>query len=91
VLVAYALFLAVLFNAMHKPPEEFGRFMKRVPLPAMLVVPFEPMWNSARGGPLQVGELAPDFDLRTADKTSRVQLSSFRGRKPVVLIFGSYT
>ena len=37
------------------------------------------------------GDLAPDFDLETLDKSARVRLSSFRARKPVVLIFGSYT
>jgi hypothetical protein len=42
------------------------------------------------GGP-QLGELAPDFDLRTPDESARVQLSSFRRQKPVALIFGSYT
>jgi peroxiredoxin len=49
------------------------------------------MWNVARGGRLAVGEEAPDFDLRTVDKTARVKLSSFRGKQPVVLVFGSYT
>ncbi len=39
----------------------------------------------------QVGEPAPDFNLRTKDGTMQVQLSSFRGRRPVVIIFGSYT
>ena len=89
--LVYGVYLALLFNAMHKQPEEFGSFMKRLPMPMMFVTPFEPMWNSARGGHVQVGDLAPDFDLRTVDKTSHVQLSSFRGKNPVVLIFGSYT
>jgi hypothetical protein len=42
-------------------------------------------------GHLQVGDLAPDFQLPTLDGKSTVTLSSFRGRKPVVLLFGSYT
>ena len=33
-----------------------------------MVVPFEPMWNVARAGTLEVGEPAPDFALRSADK-----------------------
>ncbi len=42
--------------------------------------------------PPGVGEVAPDFTLRHADDPSRsVTLSSFRGDKPVALIFGSYT
>jgi len=45
----------------------------------------------ARAGHLKVGDPAPDFALPTADRKAQVQLSSFRGSKPVVLIFGSYT
>ena len=40
---------------------------------------------------LKAGDLAPDFRLPTYDKSSLVQLSKFRGDRPVVLIFGSYT
>lgn len=39
----------------------------------------------------QVGELAPDFELKTADGQESVRLSSFRGKKPVVLIFGCFS
>ena len=62
-----------------------------------MVIPFEPMWNVARAGELEVGDVAPDFALRSVDQKGRpqsgapVQLSSFRGRQPVVLVFGSYT
>jgi hypothetical protein len=42
-------------------------------------------------GLLKVGDLAPDFQLTAADGKSTVTLSRFRGRKPVVLIFGSYS
>ena len=38
-----------------------------------------------------VGANAPDFDLPRLSGAERVQLSHFRGRKPVALIFGSYT
>lgn len=38
------------------------------------------------------GEMAPDFTLAYADNRPRkVTLSSYRGKKPVALIFGSYT
>lgn len=37
-----------------------------------------------------VGELAPDFTLRTREGAP-VTLSDFRGHQPVVLIFGSFT
>lgn len=39
----------------------------------------------------EVGQMAPDFRLRTADRKGEIQLSSFRGKQPVLLIFGSYT
>ena len=38
-----------------------------------------------------VGEEAPDFELPQLGNVARVRLSSFRGVKPVALIFGSYT
>ena len=37
------------------------------------------------------GAEAPDFELPRLGGKDRVRLSSFRGRKPVALIFGSYT
>ena len=40
---------------------------------------------------LKVGTMAPDFKLRTIDGTGETQLSSYRGQRPVVLVFGSYT
>ena len=38
-----------------------------------------------------IGSDAPDFKLPRLGSAEPVQLSSFRGRKPVALIFGSYT
>ncbi len=49
------------------------------------------MWLVARRGRLKVGDVPPDFALSTADRSAEVRLSSFRGQKPVVLIFGSHT
>ncbi len=37
------------------------------------------------------GDPAPDFTLERADGGPPVTLSSFRGRRPVALVFGSYT
>ena len=48
-------------------------------------------WTRARAGTVNVGYAAPDFRLPTVDRRSAVQLSSFRGDRPVVLVFGSYT
>lgn len=39
----------------------------------------------------RVGEPAPDFSLVAKDGKGTVRLSDYRGKKPVVLIFGSYT
>lgn len=80
-----------MFWIMSRPPERFGAIMRHFPMPALAIVPFETMWNVARGGTVRVGDIAPDFTLPTADRKSDVRLSSFRGRMPVVLVFGSYT
>lgn len=40
---------------------------------------------------LKVGDKAPDFTLKDPSGKREVTLSSFQGKKPVVLIFGSYT
>jgi hypothetical protein len=89
--VLYGSLLAGMFAVMRQPPQRFGRLMAYFPMPAMIVVPFEPMWNVARRGATRVGELAPDFTLPTVDHKAEVTLSSFRGKQPVVLVFGSYT
>ena len=39
----------------------------------------------------KLGDMAPDFKLRDAKGEHPVRLSSFRGEKPVALIFGSFT
>lgn len=39
----------------------------------------------------KVGDLAPDFELRDINGENPIRLSDFRGRKPVALIFGSFT
>lgn len=96
-LLVYVSLLIGVFAAMHQPIERFGTIMSHMPGPLFMVVPFEPMWNVARAGALDVGEPAPDFVLRTVDKQGhpqqggQVQLAAFRGRQPVVLVFGSYT
>lgn len=37
------------------------------------------------------GDLAPDFELQSPDGQQTIRLSSFRGERPVVLIFGCLT
>jgi hypothetical protein len=40
---------------------------------------------------LRQGDDAPDFTLPRLKEKGEVKLSSYRGKKPVVLVFGSYT
>jgi hypothetical protein len=89
--VVYLALLGGLFIAMLQPPVVFGRIMSKLPTVAYLLLPFRPMWLIARRGHLQVGDPAPDFSLKSSDNSQTVRLSSFRGHKPVVLIFGSHT
>jgi len=87
------LYLGLLagFLVVMRQPIVFGKVMSKLPEPLLMVVPFKQLWFVARAGHLQVGDLAPDFSLPTADRSARVRLSSFRRHKPVVLVFGSYT
>ena len=39
----------------------------------------------------KVGDVAPGFTLKSLDGDSETSLQSFRGNRPVVLMFGSYT
>ena len=91
VLALYAVITAALFAIMLQQPDKFAGTMKYVPWPAFVVLPFKPLWNVARKGHLAIGDMAPDFSLESPDHKSTFQLSSMRGEKPVVLVFGSYT
>ena|SRR5690242_7963170 len=87
----YALATAGFYWAMLQPPERFGAIMSHVPMPVMIILPFRPLWMSARGGSLNEGDMAPDFSLPTLDRARSVTLSAELRERPVVLIFGSYT
>jgi hypothetical protein len=87
----WLIFVGVIAYEMHQPPEQFGRFMSHMPIATFFLAPFETMWLRARAGTLEAGRTAPDFHLKTLDKSSQVALSDFRGKSPVVLVFGSYT
>lgn len=87
----YAALCAGFYWAMTQPPERFGLIMAKAPRPLMGVLPFRPMWSRARAGGLEPGDPAPDFALSAYDKSAVVRLSDFRGDRPVVLVFGSYT
>jgi hypothetical protein len=91
-LLLYIGFIGFIWWAMKQPPETFGRVMSRMPAPAVfLLAPFEMLWIHARAGSLQPGDVAPDFTLLKVDKSERIELSSMATRRPVVLVFGSYT
>ena len=52
----------------------------------------QPLLRRPQQTPPKVGDAAPDFDLPMLGmKDKTVKLSSFRGDRPVALIFGSYT
>ena len=87
----YILVLAGFYLAMRQPPERFGAIMSKFPMPAMMVIPFRPLWMSARAGRLAVGDAAPDFALPTTDHSRTIKLSEEWRDRPVALIFGSYT
>lgn len=89
--IVYVVLTTGLFVTMLQPPAVFGHVMSKLPAVAYFLFPFEPMWLVARRGHLALGSPAPDFALKTADRSATVRLSSFRGHKPVVLIFGSHT
>lgn len=91
IVCGYATLLFAMNRAMRQPPEQFGRFMSRMPVAIFLVAPFETMWTRARAGNLRVGDSAPDFTLPTFDKSAQVNLETIRKDRPVVLVFGSYT
>lgn len=84
---------AGIYHVMRQPPDQFGHVMAKIPGPVVFMVfPFETMWLRARRGALSIGDIAPDFTLTKVDKTGQVQLSSLTAqKKPVVLVFGSYT
>jgi hypothetical protein len=88
----YAALYATVYVAMRQTPVRFGQFMKRMPpILVWAALPAESMWLKARAGTLAVGQEAPDFTLPRYNRTGAVTLSSHRGSRPVVLVFGSYT
>ena len=88
----YVLLFATVLTAMSRPPSQFGQAMRYLPAPLVWGgLPAVRMWLWARGGTLQEGRPAPDFTLPRFDSKEQVTLSSHRGHRPVVLVFGSYT
>ena len=50
----------------------------------------EPATQPTRAAP-EAGETAPSFKLKSLDGKSEFELTSLRGKRPVLLLFGSYT
>lgn len=42
-------------------------------------------------GSPEIGDEAPDFELRDSQGENPLHLSDFRGEKPIALVFGSFT
>ena len=92
VVAAYLTLAAVVTAAMLQPPARFGQIMRYLPAPLVWgVLPGPRIWLWARRGTLAEGQPAPEFTLPTADRKGSMTLSSHRGQRPVVLVFGSYT
>jgi hypothetical protein len=90
--LVYGALSGLLAWALGQPPHRVTRILRYLPQPLVFrVLPGPRLWRWARQGPLAVGDPAPDFTLPLLDRSGSVTLSSFRGRKPVVLVFGSYT
>jgi hypothetical protein len=52
----------------------------------------EVAWQTANDAQSpKVGDIAPDFELEDPDGVARIRLSDYRGKRPVALVFGSYT
>ena len=60
-----------LYSAMSQPPESFGAIAAHIPTPAFMVLPFRPLWMSARAGSLSPCDVAPDFELPTVDHSAK--------------------
>jgi hypothetical protein len=89
--IIYGLLTAGMFGLMLSSPDRFAGTMRYVPWVTMMILPFKPLWMFARRGHFDVGQMAPDFNLQNTDGNGEYRLSSSRGLRPVVLIFGSYT
>jgi len=77
---------------MLQPPEKKDdKKSDEEPSPLILVKGFATgELGSYHEGPA-IGDKAPEFALRTQDGSGEFRLSQFQGKKPVVLIFGSFT
>ena len=83
--------LRELFKPPPRPPKNAKSRPAGMPAPEIL---FHGLLTGELGSPFEgprIGERAPSFKLPTHDGKKKFSLGQFRGQKPVVLIFGSFT
>ncbi len=71
-----------------------GKAARQQPPPDFQRILFKGLFASELGSPFagpRVNAPAPNFALTTHDGKRQISLSDFRGKKPVVLVFGSFT
>lgn len=95
VLVAAGIALLCVVSCAVDSPEEDGAAVFIAEMDARPRDEQVPNWPHIRSlmmrRPPRVGTPAPDFALETRDGSEMIRLSDFRGKQPVVLIFGSWT
>jgi hypothetical protein len=69
--------------------QELNQAIRRSGRPGEIITPAAK--GERHSDSLAVGDEAPDFTLPSPAGKSEVQLSSFRGKRPVVLVFSSFT
>lgn len=80
-----------LHSLVFPPPPEAKKAQGGMPTPwTLLKGLLEGEIGSFHEGP-RIGQAAPDFTLPRSDSDKQITLSQFRGKKPVVLVFGSFT
>ena len=77
----WVILTGALYAAMIQPQETFGAVMKHVPPVAMAILPFKPLWMSARGGHLQVREPIGLEPLRVQP----LEIGARRGERPAAV------
>jgi hypothetical protein len=78
-------------EALTPPMPPAGKKNSSEPSPFLLIKGmFQGELGSFHEGP-KIGDLGPDFVLKTVDGKKEAHLADYRGKKPVVLVFGSFT
>lgn len=91
--IGWLLATGGLYVLMLQRPERLkSLFDSTTPRVVKMILPFRTLWLFAREGNLRVGDEAPDFTLPMVHSEHAMKvLSQEFERRPVVLVFGSYT